>query len=174
MSSDRGGRHAVGQSLPIQQPRNFSFRTARTTKAQWWGVPSCWKMISGCRSSICGKKKSFQHVHVNCWGHCILGKEKRANQAVMEKATPHIDLCTVTYVFIDHVGVFRAAYPHIVLVDLPRYMKANFLWEHDLIEVIFVILNVTEHFQDKCLMFASVEEIFNSSCTFESFIKHKT
>ena len=56
--------------------------------------------------------KSFQHVHVNCWDHCILGEENQTHQAVMEKATSHIDLWTVTYVFNDHVGFFKALDPH--------------------------------------------------------------
>ena len=67
----------------------------------------------------------------------------------MEKATPHVDLWTA-------VCVFRAPDPHIVPVHLPRYMKASFVCEHDLFQVIFIFLNVTEHFQAKRLAFASV------------------
>ena len=74
----------------------------------------------------------------------------------MEKATPHIDLWTVTYVFNDHVGVFRAPDPHIVPVDLPRYMKVGFVCEHDLFQVIFIIPYATEHFQSKRLAFGFV------------------
>ena len=71
----------------------------------------------------------------------------------MEKATAHIDLWTVAYVLNDHVGVFRALDPHIVPVDLPQYMKASFICEHDLFQVIFVVLYATEHFQGKCHAF---------------------
>ena len=74
----------------------------------------------------------------------------------MEKATPYIDLWTVAYVFNDHVGIFRAPDPHIVPRDLPRYMKASFVCEHDLFQVIFIILYATEHFQGKRLTFWSV------------------
>ena len=74
----------------------------------------------------------------------------------MEKATPHIDLWTVVYVFNDHTGVFRAPDPHIVPIDLPLYVKASFLCEHDLFQVIFIILYVTEHFHSKCLAFGSI------------------
>ena len=75
---------------------------------------------------------------------------------VMEKATPHNGLWTVVYVFNDHVGVFRVLDPHIVPGDLPRYTKASFVCEHDLSQVIFVILYATEHFQGKLLMFGSI------------------
>ncbi len=64
----------------------------------------------------------------------------------MEKATPHIDLWTVVYVFNAHVGVFRAPDPHIVPVDLPLYMKASFVCVLDLFKVILVFLSGTEHF----------------------------
>ena len=50
----------------------------------------------------------------------------------MEKASPHIDLWTVMHAFNDHVGVFRAPDPHIVLDDLPWYMKTSLVCEHDL------------------------------------------
>ena len=74
----------------------------------------------------------------------------------MEKATPHIGLWTVVHVFSDHMGVFRAPDPHIVPVDLPSYMPASFGCEHDLFQVIFIILYPTEHFQGKRLAFGSV------------------
>ena len=60
------------------------------------------------------------------------------------------------YVFNDHVGDFRAPDPHIVPTDLPRYMKASFVCKHDLFQVIFVIIDATEHFQGKRLAFGSV------------------
>ena len=71
----------------------------------------------------------------------------------MEKVTPHTDLWTVVHEFNDHVGIFRALVPHIVPVDLPRYMKASFICEHDVFQVIFVILYATKHFQGKHLSF---------------------
>ena len=74
----------------------------------------------------------------------------------MEKATPHIDLWTITYVFIDQVGIFLAPDPHFVPVDLPRYMIASFVCEHDHFQVIFIILYATEHFQGKRLAFGSI------------------
>ena len=74
----------------------------------------------------------------------------------MEKATPIINLWTITYVLNDHVGDFRAPDPHIVSVDLPRYMKASFVCEHDLLQETLVILYATEHFQSKHLAFGSV------------------
>ena len=55
-----------------------------------------------------------------------------------------------------HMGVFRALDPHIVPVDLPQYIKASFVCEHDLFQVIFVILYATEHFQGKHLAFGSI------------------
>ena len=64
-----------------------------------------------------------------------------------------LHLWTVAYVFSDHVGGLRATDPHIVPVDLPRYVKASFVWEHDLFQVIFVILYATDHFQSKHLAF---------------------
>ena len=72
------------------------------------------------------------------------------------EATPHIDLWTIAYVLSDHVGVFRAPDPHIVPIDLPRYMKASFICEHDRFQVIFVILCRIEHFQGNRLAFGSV------------------
>ena len=53
-------------------------------------------------------------------------------------------------------GIFRTPDPHVVPVDLPRYMKASFVCEHDLFQVIFVILYANEHFQGKRLAFGSV------------------
>ena len=73
----------------------------------------------------------------------------------MEKATPHIDLWTVMYLFNDNVGVLRASDPHVVPVDLPRYMKASFICDHDRFQIISV-LSVTEHFQGKHLAFGFV------------------
>ena len=46
--------------------------------------------------------------------------------------------------------------PHIVPADLPRYLKASFICEHDLFQVIFIILYAIEHFQGKCFAFGSV------------------
>ena len=46
-------------------------------------------------------------------------------------------------------------YEH-MLVDLPRCMKASFVCEHDLFQVIFIILYATEHFQGKRLAVGSV------------------
>ena len=74
----------------------------------------------------------------------------------MEKATPHIDLWTVMRVLNDHVGVLRSPDPHIVPVDPSRYMKASLFYEHYLFQIIFVILNVTEHLEGKRLAFGFV------------------
>uniref|UniRef100_UPI00358F0407 coronin-2A-like n=1 Tax=Myxine glutinosa TaxID=7769 RepID=UPI00358F0407 len=52
----------------------------------------------------------------------------------MEKATPHIDFWTIMYVFNNHMRVLGAPNPHIVLIDLTRYMKASFIGDHDLFQ----------------------------------------
>ena len=76
----------------------------------------------------------------------------------MEKATPPHTLifglsrrCSVTTWW-----VFRAPDPYNVLVDLPRYMKASFVCEHDLFQVIFIIIYATGHFPGKRLAFGSI------------------
>ena len=115
---------------------------------------------------ISGGANNFGNVHLGILknryrilskcGHCILQKEKWTHQAILEKATPHIDLWTVVQVFNDHVDVFKTSDPRTVPVDLPRHMKASFVCEDDLFQVIFIILYATEHFQGKRLAFGSV------------------
>ena len=101
MSGECEGQ-GIGPPRPIQRSGNVSFKNCRTKRLQWGGAPSCWKIIycwlQGC---YLWHSKDLQHIQVIVTSDCILLKEKRSNNLILQKTAPNI----YSTLFLQHYGV---------------------------------------------------------------------